>query len=311
MKGLPADPQSYLDELHERFRRHEGGKVADYIRELGKADPRCFALALATTEGQLFEAGDREAVFTLQSVSKPFTYGLALDLAGRKAVRGKVGVEPTGEAFNSILELEEEVHRPYNPMVNAGAIAVAGILVNEDPEGAFQRAQRMLEAYAGRPLQLDTSVLKSELASADRNRAIAYLLRHFDVISGDLEQVLTLYFRQCSMRVQVRDLAFMGATLANGGVHPVTGARAVGQEYLRDILALMLTCGMYDSAGRWAYTVGLPAKSGVSGGILAVVPGRMGLAVYSPALDAHGHSVRAMEAFRAWSEDWGLSIFAG
>lgn len=302
--------QEYLAHLHERFLPEDGGHPADYIPALAGADRKLFAIALVTVDGQVFEAGDADAAFTLQSMSKPFTYGLALDTLGRAPVRRKVGVEPTGEAFNSILELEEEVHRPYNPMVNAGAISVAAMLHAADPAGAAQRSLRMLEGYLGRPAEIDAGVLESELATADRNRAIAHLLRHFQVIEGDIDAALRLYFQQCAVRVRTRDLAMMAATLANRGIQPVTGEPAVKKEFVRDILALMFTCGMYDAAGRWAYNVGLPAKSGVSGGILAVVPGRMGLAVYSPPLDAHGHSVRGMAAFRAWAEDWGLSLFA-
>jgi glutaminase len=302
--------KEYLDDLRQRFCQQRGGKPADYIPALAEVDPDLFALAIVTVGGEVFEAGDADAVFTIQSMSKPFTYGLALETLGRAVVRRKVGVEPTGEAFNSILELEEEVHRPYNPMVNAGAIAVAALLHGADPAAGAQNALRMMEAYLGRVPEVDRGVLESELANADRNRAIAHLLRHFRVIHGDIDEALRLYFQQCSVRVRTRDLAAMAATLANGGVQPFTGQQAVKKEFVRDILALMFTCGMYDAAGRWAYDVGLPAKSGVSGGILAVVPGRMGLAAYSPSLDPHGHSVRAMEAFKAWAEDWGLSLFA-
>jgi glutaminase len=303
------DERRFLAELHERFRGLDRGKPADYIPELAKVAPDTFGIAMATVDGRATAVGDTEARFTIQSLSKPFVYGLALDTVGRKAVRRKVGVEPTGEAFNSILELEEEVHRPYNPMINAGAIAIAGLLQEVGGDAAARQATAMFEDYMGHPVAIDQAVLASEMATAHRNRAIAHLLRHFDVIGDDIDGILELYFRQCSVLATVADLAMMAATLANGGVHPVTGKQAVKPQFVRDILALMFTCGLYDSAGEWAYSVGLPAKSGVSGGLIAVVPGRMGLAVYSPPLDSHGHSVRGMEVFKAWSQEWDLSMF--
>ncbi len=308
--ALPPDAQEYLEALHARFRDEGSGRPADYIPELAKSPPDAFALAVATVDGAVIAAGDSSLPFTLQSISKPFTYGLALDVLGRRKVRAKVGVEPTGEAFNSILELEEEVHRPYNPMINAGAIAIAGLLHEAlGPQQAVARADAMWSAGGGRRATVDEAVLRSELATGDRNRAIAYLLRHFRVTGAAIDDMLALYYRQCSVAVDVRDLAMLGAVLAHRGVHPVSGRRVVGEQYVRDILALMFTCGMYDSAGRWAYMAGLPAKSGVSGGLLAVVPGRFGLAAYSPRLDGHGHSVRGMQALQAWSRDWRLSLF--
>jgi glutaminase len=305
-----AQADAYLQTLHERHRHRVDGEPAGYIPALKNAPPDAFGIALATVDGRVHVAGDAEAVFTVQSISKAFTYGLALDQLGRAAVRSKVGVEPTGEAFNSILELEEEVHRPYNPMINAGAIAIAALLneASGTDEAALQTRQ-LWAGLLGRPGEVDHEVMASELATGHRNRAIAHLLRHFDVIGEDIEAALATYYRQCAVRVTVRDLAVMGATLAHRGVQPCTGERVFKPDSVRDVLALMFTCGMYDSAGRWAYTVGLPAKSGVSGGLLAVAPGLMGLAVYSPRLDAHGHSVRGVEVLKDWSQEWGLGLF--
>jgi glutaminase len=219
-----------------------------------------------------------------------------------------VSVEPTGEAFNSIIELEED-HLPYNPMINSGAIAMSALLHQAAPDEAAPAIMEMFGAYLGREAQLHEAVDEAQLDGSHRNRAIAHLLRHFEVIGDDIDGALALYARQCVVAVDTCDLALMAATLANGGVHPRTGRRAIAAGHLRDVLTLMFTCGMYDSSGAWAYTVGLPAKSGVSGGILAVVPGRMGLAVYSPRLDAHGHSVRGVELFRSWSAEWELGLF--
>jgi glutaminase len=261
-------------------------------------------------DGQCVFAGETQHAFTIQSMSKPFVYALALEVLGRDVVRKKVGVEPTGEAFNSIVELEEELHIPYNPMINAGAITVSALLHHANPAGAMAQVDGMFERFLGRPVQVREDVADSELETGHRNRAIAHLLRHFKVIGDDIEGALELYSHQCSALVDTRELATMAATLANGGVHPITKQRAMDGTYVRDVLSLMFTCGMYDSSGEWAYSVGLPAKSGVSGGIIAVVPGRMGLAVYSPTLDDHGHSVRGVQALQALSQQWGLSMFS-
>jgi glutaminase len=301
--------QATLQDLHRRYLPLRDGKLADYIPELAKADPDAFALAAVDTAGQAFEAGDCAREFTLQSVSKPFVYGLALGDHGRDEVRRRVGVEPTGDAFNSIIELEEQSHRPYNPMINSGAIAVSSLVRGADPAAKLLRVREMFAAYCGHPVAVDEKVLASEQNTAHRNRAIAHLLRHFGVIESGIDAVLDLYFQQCSILMSTRDLALMAATLANGGVQPVTGQRVLEAQFVRDLLSLMFTCGMYDSSGEWAYTVGLPAKSGVSGGILAVVPGRLGIATYSPLLDRHGHSVRGMRAFAELSSTGGLSIF--
>lgn len=304
----PQDPAAYLRQLFERFRPLRDGEPRGYVPDVDPEDADRFAIALATVDGQVCAVGDHERALTLQSMSKPFVYGLALDRFGRDAVHRKVSVEPTAEAFNSITELEED-HLPYNPMINAGAIAMSAMLHHADPAGACAQVTRMFSSYLGRDAAVHEGLQGAAPERAHRNLAIAHLLRHFEVIGDDIEGALELYAYQCAIAASTSELALMAATLANGGVHPRTGAQAVKREHLRDMLTLMFTCGMYDSSGAWAYTVGLPAKSGVSGGILAVVPGRFGLAVYSPRLDAHGHSVRGVEVFRAWSADWNLSLF--
>jgi glutaminase len=216
-----------------------------------------------------------------------------------------VGVEPTGEAFNSIV-LDEKNNRPFNPMVNAGAIAVSGLVTGSDAAARRAAMLEMFGAFAGRPLAIDEAVYRSELATGHRNRAIAYLMLNSGMISGDAEAILDLYFRQCSVLVTARDLAVMAATLANDGVNPVTGARVLGSEHVRDVLSVMTTCGMYDYAGQWAFEVGMPAKSGVSGAIIAVVPGQVGLCAFSPPLDAVGNSVRGVRLFQRMSREFGL-----
>lgn len=303
----PASPiQDYLEGLHARFSGLHSGQVASYIPELTKADPAWFGLAVATVDGQVYEVGESRRPFTIQSISKPLTYGLVLDDLGEDAVRARIGVEPTGEAFNSIT-LAPGTGRPLNPMVNAGAIAAAG-LVRGDATHADPLA-RLIATYgraAGRALVLDRDVLDSERATGHRNRAIAHLLRASGAIDADADAVVERYFSQCSVTVTAADLAAIAATLANGGVQPATGERVLSAATTQAVLAVMATCGMYDGAGEWLYTVGLPAKSGVAGGLLVVVPGQLGLAVFSPPLDASGNTVRGVRVCRDLVRDLGL-----
>ena len=241
-------------------------------------------------------------------MSKPFTYGLALEDHGRDGVLKRIGVEPTGRSFNAIV-LDERSGRPYNPMVNAGAIAVANMIQGDDAAQCLKRMLAMFEHYAGRALHIDVPTYLSERKTGHRNRAIAYLMRNFSMIDDNIDDTLDLYFQQCALKVDCRDVALMAATLANHGVNPKTGIRAIEQQYVRDLLSVMYTCGMYDASGTWAYRVGLPAKSGVSGGIWAVVPGRMGICVYSPRIDDFGHSVRGVHVFEALADELHLHIF--
>ncbi len=263
--------QSYLDELHRELSSVEGGQVATYIPELAKADPTWFGICFATTDGRIYEAGDSRQPFTIQSISKPFTYGLALEDRGREAVLAKIGVEPTGDAFNSI-SLEPGSGRPLNPMINAGAIAATSLVAGHSIEDRLERLLAVFSNYAGHQVALEHPVYESESLTGHRNRAIGHMLRNFGILEDDPEPPLDLYFRQCSIAVDCRDLSVMAATLANGGVNPVTGERAVPRDLVESVLSIMTTCGMYDYAGEWLYAVGMPAKSGVSGGILAVLP---------------------------------------
>ncbi|MFZ0258039.1 MAG: glutaminase A, partial [Gammaproteobacteria bacterium] len=244
----------------------------------------------------------------IQSISKVFAYGLALEHHGREHVLQKVDVEPTGNPYDAIIRLERVSKRPHNPMVNAGGIATTALIKGCGRAGRLDRILDMYRRYVGHEVYVDMRAYLAEQTQGDRNKAIAYLLRNFGMVDGDVEQTLDLYLQQCSAIVDCRDLATMAATLANGGVNPVSGERAIATDYVGDLLSVMYTCGMYDFAGQWAYTVGLPAKSGVSGAILAVVPGRMGIAVYSPPLDAHGNSVRGVKAFEVLSTVLGLNI---
>lgn len=297
-----------LNELHLKYRALREGAVASYIPELARANPDAFAICVVTADGQIYEVGDFEQRFTIQSISKPFVYGMALQDHGREAVCAKVGVEPTGDSFNSIIKLDA-TNRPHNPCVNAGAIATTSLVVGKDPTERLNRVLETFRAYVGHTVDVDMSVFMSERTTGHRNRAIAHLMLNFGMISDNVEQILDLYFQQCSILVSCRDLAVMGATLANSGVNPITGQRAIDEQYIRDILTVMYTCGMYDYAGQWAYEVGLPAKSGVAGGIIAVVPNQFGIAVFSPPLDERGNSVRGIRVCEDLSQNFGMHLF--
>ncbi|MDP3822564.1 MAG: glutaminase A [Burkholderiales bacterium] len=297
--------QDYLDRLHLQLAGLNDGHVATYIPELAKADPAAFGIAIATVDGRVYEVGATREQFTIQSISKPLVYGVALEDRGIERVRQAVGVEPSGDAFNSI-SLEPGTGRPMNPMINAGAIATSSMVLGSTREARLARVLAAMSAYAGRPLGIDEAVFESERDTGHRNRAIGHMLRNYDIVTEDPEDALDLYFRQCSVRVDCRDLALMAATLANGGTNPATHQTAVEAEFVGPILSVMATCGVYDFTGEWVYRVGLPAKSGVGGGIFAVLPGQLGIGVYSPPLDERGNSVRGVKACEAISRDLGL-----
>ena len=298
----------YLEDLHARHKLNRQGKLADYIPELSKVDPDEFGIAFATMDGFVYEVGDTNALFTIQSISKAIIYGLALTDHGREAVLKKIGVEPSGEAFNSIA-FDEKNNRPFNPMVNAGAIAATALVKGADIDERWDRILDMFQRFAGRDLTLDEPVYRSESATGHRNRAIAFLELNSGMIGGDVDEHLDLYFRQCSLLVNTADLAIIGATLANGGLNPVTGERALAAEHVRAVLSVMNTCGMYDYAGGWQFDVGLPAKSGVGGGITAVLPGHLGIGVFSPRLDAVGNSERGVRVCEDISRNFRLHLF--
>ncbi len=305
------DLNPYLEELILKYKSNNDGHLADYIPELAKVSPDLFSLAVVTSDGKIFKAGDYNQTFSLQSTSKPFLYAMALQHLSREFLLTKVGVEPTGEAFNSIVELEKHTHRPYNPMINSGAIAVSSFIKDTPTEKRLDRVLNLFSDLAGKEVSIDENIFQSERLTAHRNRSIAHLLRHFSIIEDDIEASLDLYFQQCSILVNTVDLAMMGATLANGGVQPKTGKRVLNEEYVPDILSLMFTCGMYDTAGEWAYSVGLPAKSGVSGALFCVVPGKLCLAAYSPLINHHGHSLRSVSAIKDFVQRFKLNMFLG
>ncbi|HEY2331666.1 MAG TPA: glutaminase A [Acidimicrobiales bacterium] len=297
-----------VSQLHDEYRHLSDGAPAGYIPELARVDPDAFAISVATVDGRRVGAGDGGAPFTIQSISKLLLYGLALETHGRDEVMRRVGVAPTGDRFNAIV-LDEADNRAPNPMVNAGAIAVTDLVAGDDLAARVDVVRSLYERYLGRLPDLDHAVWASERATGDRNRAIAYLMRSRGIIDDRVEETLDLYFAQCSVLVTCDDLALVGATLANRGVHPMTGEQAVAPDVVRDMLSVALTCGMYDYAGEWVFTVGIPAKSGVGGGILGVLPGIGGLATFSPRLDGFGNSVRGVKVFEELSARFHLHLF--
>lgn len=297
----------YLQQVLDECNDNSDGEVADYIPELAGVDACRIGLAITVTDGETYVVGDDEP-FTIQSMSKPFVYALALRDRGLKAVLERVGVDPSGDPFNEISL--EPGGRPRNPMINVGAI-VSHALVGADDMDVDQRFARIkegLEAFAGRKLDVDHEVFNSEFETSFRNRALANMVRNYDMVTQDPRSLVQEYTRQCSLSVTVRDLSVMAATLAGGGLNPVTGERVIQPWVARQVLSVMLTCGMYDAAGDWMTQVGMPAKSGVSGGVFASLPGQAGIAAFSPKLDATGTSVRGSRIFRRLSADMNMHM---
>jgi glutaminase len=293
---LIGDPiERVLTELHERLRHDYRGEVSASIPALANADHRLFGLAVCSPDGFVSQAGDAEVEFSVQSISKAFAYALALNDRGLESVHGHVGAEPSGEAFSAI-SLEEDTGRPDNPMINAGAIVTCALVSGADAHEKYQRIHEVMEKAAGRDLAFDDDVYADEQQSSDRNRALAHFMRSAGSLTDEVDPTMEVYLKQCSVLVTTRDLAVMGATLARGGINPVTGERVFSGEVARHVLTVMATCGMYDYSGEWLLTVGTPAKSGVSGGLITASPGQFGMGLFSPKLDARGNSVRAVAA---------------
>ncbi len=296
----------YLETVIEQTAHIDSGAVADYIPELAAADPDRVAVALCTVNGTVYASGDTNHRFSIQSMSKPFAYALAIEDHGLDSVLNHVGVEPSGDAFNE-LSLDPETGKPRNPMINAGAITTHALLKNEEGSSV----ERMLELFsklAGRQIQIDEAVATSEVETGDRNLGLAHLLRSTGALTQEPRPAVEGYIRQCAASVTVRDLALMAATLANAGVQPDTGERVFHRDTTRQVLSVMTSCGMYDAAGDWLSTVGIPAKSGVAGGIIGVLPGQIGVAAFSPRLDVHGNSARGIEMMQKLSQDLGLHL---
>lgn len=301
--------EAVLERAYRKFKDVDEGRNADYIPILATVPPALFGLAIMTRDGDLYTAGDVDYEFSIQSVSKPFTAALVMAQQGPRTLREKIGVEPTGLAFNSKLALELYEERSGNPMVNAGAIAAVSLVEADSEEARWQAVVDNIAAFAGRELPVLEEVYDSEYETAWGNRAIANLLYNYGRLYSEPEEALRVYTAQCSIGINVRDLAAMGATLANEGVNPLTGRRLVDREDVPELLALMATAGFYDQSGEWMYSTGLPAKTGVGGGIVAVVPGRFAIASFSPPLNEAGNSVRGLRAIRYIAAELGVGLF--
>ncbi|APW64083.1 glutaminase A [Paludisphaera borealis] len=297
-------------EAHERFKSVSEGKVADYIPALAATPGALFGVCMIGTSGATFAAGDSDYEFSIQSVSKPFVFALVCQAVGEDEAREKLGVNSTGLPFNSVIAIERTKDGTTNPMVNAGAIAAASLAPGATAEAEWRFLHEGLSRFAGRPLTLNHAVYESEAATNQRNQGAAKLLQGYDRIYFDPIQATDVYTRQCALNVTAKDLAAMAATLANGGVNPLTGERVIDAVHCQHVLAVMVTAGLYEQSGDWLYETGLPGKSGVSGGMVAVAPMKGGLGTFAPLLDDSGNSVKGRLAARFLSERLGLNLFA-
>ena len=306
----PGEVQALLEAAYERYRHVDEGTVADYIPALGAADPNWFGACVAGVSGQVASVGDADREFSIQSVSKVFAFALVVDALGHVEARERLGVNGTGMPFNSVMAVELNADRTANALVNAGAIAATSLAPGTTADEKWAAIAACLSRFAGRPLVLDQDVYASEAANNQRNLGVAYLLDGYGRMYFDPEAATDVYTRQCSLLVTARDLAVMGATLADGGVNPVTGERVVQAETCRYVLAVLATAGLYERTGDWLYEVGLPGKSGVSGGIVTIAPGKGGMGTFSPPLDAAGNSVRGELLTKFISDRLALNLFA-
>ena len=285
-----------LKEAYEKFKNDQGGKNADYIKALAEVDPKIFGITLVTPDGKVYEIGDTKAEVSIQSISKVFTACEVLQERGAKFLQEKIGVNATGLAFNSIIAIELHNGSASNPFVNAGAIQATSWVEAKDSKERWDKIYKNMDDFAGKKLNFNEVVYQSEVSDNKRNQAISKILDAYGRMGSDPLEATTVYTKQCSVNVSSHDLGVMAATLANHGVNPKTGKKVLDSKYVPKILAVMATAGLYDNAGDWLYLTGAPAKSGVGGGILAVVPGEMGIGVVSPPLDKYGNSVRGQKA---------------
>jgi len=302
--------QKVVQEAYVKYKDVDKGKNADYIKALAEVNPKLFGITLVDKEGNVYEYGDTKAEVSIQSISKVFTLALVMSEHGADFVAEKIGVNATGFPFNSILAIEHHEGSPSNPFVNAGAIATTSWVQAKDSKERWQKIMANMNMFAGRELPFNKEVYKSELNDNKRNQAISKLLEAYGRVGSDPLEATTVYTKQCSVNVSSHDLAVMSATIANHGVNPITKATVISSKYTPKIMAVMATAGLYDNAGLWLYKTGLPAKSGVGGGIIAVVPGEFGIAVVSPPLDNFGNSVRAQLAIEYIVQKLGLNPYA-
>ena len=305
----PDEIRLLVETAYMHFREEGAGELANYIPALAEANPSAFGICVANTRGDAFMVGDADLPFSIQSVSKPFVFALVCDALGADEAAARLGVDATGLPFNSIMAMELRADGTSNPMVNAGAIATTSLMPGTGADDRWQRLRQGLSRFAGRTLECDERVYQSEAATNQRNAGLAHLLRGHGRLYCDPDEAVEVYTRQCALLVNARDLAMMGATLAGGGVHPLTGEHVVSAATCPQVLAVMATAGLYERSGSWLYDVGLPGKSGVSGGMLTIAPGKGAVATFSPPLDTAGNSVRGQLVMRFLSERLGLNLF--
>lgn len=305
----PEDVRALVDEAHARYRGVSSGEVADYIPALASVSPDLFGVSIVGVNGRVYSVGDAEHSFTIQSISKPFVFALVLEALGADEARRCLGVNATGLPFNSVMAIELQPGNVTNPMVNSGAIATTSLVPGDTAEAKWAAVRAGLSAFAGRELQLDEEVYASEAAANQRNEGMAHLMDSYDRMWFDPDDATDVYTRQCSLLVTAQDLAVMAATLADGGVNPITGERVIAEEHCHRVLAVMATAGLYEHSGDWMYEIGLPGKSGVGGGIVTVAPGKGGMATFSPPLDEAGNSVRGRLVTAFLSRRLGLNLF--
>ena len=304
-----VDLQLVVDEAYTKYKDLKAGKNADYIPILTTVPSDLFGVVIVTRDGKVYARGDVDYKFSIQSVSKPFTASLVMQQQGPEAIAEKIGVEPTGLPFNSKVALELLEARSVNPSVNAGAIAAVSMVKARSEKERWKLVLQNLSDYAGSDLELMDDVYDSEYSTSWGNRAIANLLYNYERLYSDPEEALRVYTKQCSVGVSAKDLGIMGATLANEGVNPITNKRLLAAEHVPELLAVMAMTGFYDESGIWQYTAGLPAKTGVGGGIVTVVPGRFAIAAFSPRLNDAGNSIRAMKAIRYIAGELGAGLY--
>ena len=298
-----------VQQAHAHFRENREGSVSTVYPALASVDPDLFGVSLVSSRGETWEIGDAGHEFTIQSISKPFVFALICQEIGVDAAQDAIGVNATGRAFNSVVALDESIDGRTNPMVNSGAIATTSLVPGNSASAQWTFLQSGLSCFAGRDLALDDATFESAMESNHRNRGIAQLLKSRGRIYTDPVTAVTNYTRQCCLRVTARDLAVMGATLADGGINPRSGERVIDANVCRHTLAVMSIAGLYETSGDWLYSIGLPGKSGIGGGIVTVSPGKGGLGVFSPRLDRAGNSVRGQGVSRFLSQALGLDLF--
>ena len=305
-----AKIRQVVQEAYEKFKNDNEGKNADYIKALAKVDPKIFGITVVTCDGRVIEAGDTKSAVSIQSISKVFTAALVMQERGADFLQKKIGANATGLPFNSIIAIELHGGSASNPFVNAGAIQSTSWVKAKDSKARWAKIKANMDAFAGHELAFNQEVYISEVNDNKRNQAIAKLLDAYGRMGSDPLEATTVYTKQCSVNVNAKDLGVMGATLANHGVNPLTGKRLLKEAYVPKLLAVMATAGLYDNAGDWLYATGAPAKSGVGGGLLTVIPGKLAIGVVSPPLDKYGNSVRAQKATIYIIQKLGLNPYA-